>query len=324
MPGPFDEEFTPEEEAALKDTTVPPAEEEGEGNVEEAIAAAGQGKEPAPAAAEEPKPAEGQPQPKPTDEPPVDPAAAEAEDLAAFLEKHKGKTPDELAKLAYQQSKRASKEAATTRQVKQKVGAIAERARTAATKRDLLASAVPDLKERFKQRLAEDPDAATAELFDALIDSKLTEADATVQAARVEDAIQFADSHIPEFGKNWPEMHELGRELGYTDDEINAIDDGRPLVALYLANIAARMMKAGIIDRFGNMLNIPHVEPTPLDPRLAAPDPQRTLGAGGSRGVRGAQTVEQQLNEIAEMTDEQLNKFERDNPGAIEALLKAA
>lgn len=326
MPGPFDEEFTPEEEAALKDTTVPPAEEEGEGNVEQAIVDAGQAKEPdpapAPAPAAEPKPGE-EPPPKPAEEPPVDQAAAEAAELAAFLEKHKGKSVEEMAKIAIQQTKRATKEAATTRQVRQKVGVIAQRARDASERREKIASSVPDLKEKFRSRLAEDPDAAVAELFDGLVDSKLSEADAAVQSARIDDAIEFADSHIPEFGQNWPQMHELANELGFKDEEVDAIDDGRTLVALYLANIAGRLMKSGVIDRLGNIVNLPHIEPTPLDPRLAAPDPQRTLG-GGRQKAGGGESVEAQLNAIAEMTDEELNKFEKDNPGAIDALLKTA
>jgi hypothetical protein len=325
---PFDEEFTPEEEAALNDTTVPPAEEGGEGSVEEAIAAAGQAKtteappEPAPAKAPEPKAGE-EPQPKPAEVPPVDQAAAEAAEFAAFLEKNKGKTPEELARLAFQQTKRATKEAATARQVKTKVGAVAQRVRAAAESREKIASTVPELKEKFRARLAEDPDAAVAELFDGLVDSKLSEADAAVQSARIDDAITFADTYIPEFGQNWPQMHELANELGFKDEEVNAIDDGRTLVALYLANIAGRLMKAGIIDRLGNIQNIPQIEPTPLDPRLSAPDPQPTLG-GGRPKPGGTQSLEEQLNAIAQMSDPELNQFEKDHPGVIDELLKAA
>src|SRR4051794_5477609 len=109
---PFDEEFTPEEEAALQDTTVPPAEEDGEGSVEEAVAAAAQpAPRPAPAAAE-PKPGEpaaAEPAPAAAVQP--TPEEVEEQDLAAFLEKHQGKSPEEVLKLAFQQSKRASREA---------------------------------------------------------------------------------------------------------------------------------------------------------------------------------------------------------------------
>jgi hypothetical protein len=250
----------------------------------------------------------------------VDHAAAEAAELAAFLEKHKDKSPEELARLAFQQSKRASKEAASSRQVRSKVSAIAGRAREAAERRERLAGAAPDLKAQFKARLSEDPDAATAELFEALLDSKLQEADDSAREARVEEAIHFADEHIPEFGRSWPGMLEIAKEVGYSEDEINAIDDGRPLVVLYLASLTGRLMKSGIMDRFGNILNAPQPQPVPLDPRLSAPDPQRTLG-GGSRGVRGAQTIEQQLAEIASMSDEEFDKLD---PATIDALLKAA
>jgi hypothetical protein len=325
--GPFDDEFTPEEEALLKDdTTVPPAEEGGEGSVDDAIAAAQpaaeapkEGEEPKPAAA---APAEGESAPKPADAAPV--VDDEEKALADFLEKNKDKSPEELARLAFQQSKRANKEAAQNRQTRERVGVIAARVKNAAEQRERLATSLPEIKAKFREQLEKDPDAATTALFEALVDNQLSEADAEVQRARVDEAIGFAETHIPEFGKNWPGMHELAREVGYTDDEINAIDDGRPLVTLYLASLAGRLMKSGIMDRFGNIVNVPNIETTPVDPRLSAPDPQRTLGGTGARSTRGSATVEQQLAEIYEMTDEQLNKFERENPGAIDALLKAA
>jgi chemotaxis protein histidine kinase CheA len=320
---PFDEEFSPEEEAALQDANaIPPAEEEGEGSVEEALAAAGQAKEPDPAPAEAPKPGEAPAAeaPKPAEEPP---AQTEEQELAAFLEKHKDKTPEELQRLLFQQTKRASREAADNRRTRSQVSAIAERARAAQARREQLATAAPDLKEKFRQRVGEDPDAAVSELFEAIVDQKLQEADSEVQAARVEEAIQFADAHIPDFGTNWPGMHKLANEIGYSDDEVNAIDDGRPLIALYLASHTARLMKAGIMDRYGNinLEALPGFQATPIDPRLAAPDPQKTLGGGAARGARGAQTVEQQLAEIANMSDEEFNKLD---PAVLDALLKAA
>jgi hypothetical protein len=321
---PFDEEFTPEEEAALQDTTLPPAEEEGEGSVEEAVAAAAQpAPEPeaaAPAAAE----------PKPGEPPAAEPAPAaaqptpeevEEQDLAAFLEKHKGKSPDEVLKLAFQQSKRASREAATNRQVRNQVSAIAERARAASERRAKLEGMAPDVKAAFREKLAADPDAATAELFDQLIDQRVQEADTEAQTARIEEAIHFADAHIPEFGKNWAGMKDLATEVGYTDDELNAIDDGRPLIVLYLASLTGRLMKSGIMDRFGNIVNVPQMETQPLDPRLSGPDPQKTLGGAGARGARGAQSVEQQLQEISQMSDEEFAKLD---DATLNALLKAA
>jgi hypothetical protein len=136
----------------------------------------------------------------------------------------------------------------------------------------------------------------------------MSEADQAVQTARVEEAIVFADTHIPEFPRQWPAMHALANEIGYSNDEINAIDDGRSLIVLSLANHTARLMKAGIMDRFGNIVNVPQLETTPVDPRLAAPDPQRTLGGTGARSTRGSATIEQQLAEMANMSDEEFNE----------------
>lgn len=316
MPGPFDEEFSPEEEAALNDpTAIPPAEDEGEATVEEAVSAAGQAK------------TEAEPAAAPADPAAAEPAAAPAEDeesdLAAFLEKHKGKSPEELARLAFQQSKRANRSEATNRKVNEQVAAIAERARALAEERQRLATEAPTRKSQFREKLASDPDAATAELYDAMVDREVTQADIAARTARIDHAIEFADTHIPEFGKQWAGMQSMAKEIGYSDEELNSIDDGRALVMLSLANHAARLIKAGIMDRSGNLdlSKIPEPTVAPVDPRLAAPDPQKTLGGGGARSARGSQTIEQQLAEIANMSDEEFNKLD---PAVVERLLKAA
>jgi hypothetical protein len=200
--GVFDDEFTPEEEALLKnDAAIPPAEEEGEGSVDDAIAAAAEPAAEAPKG-EEPKPAAAAPaaeEPKPADPAPV--VDDEEKALADFLEKNKDKTPEELARLAFQQSKRANKEAAQNRQVREKVGVIAQRAKHAAEQRERIATSLPDIKAKFREQLEKDPDAATTALFEALVDKQMSEADQAVQTARVEEAIVFADTHIPEFGE---------------------------------------------------------------------------------------------------------------------------
>jgi hypothetical protein len=77
---------------------------------------------------------------------------------------------------------------------------------------------------------------------------------------------------------------------------------------LSLANHSARLMKAGVMDRFGNidLAKIPSGEAEPTDPRLTAPDPQKTLGGRAAGSTRGAQTIEQQLATIEQMSDAEL------------------
>lgn len=322
--GPFDDELSPEEEALLKnDTAIPPAEEEGEGSVEEAIAAAQQTEtDPKPAAEPDPAP---EADPKPAAQTPEEEAAAEERDLATFLEKHKGKTPEELARLAFQQSKRATKSEAQNRQVNARLEDIAANARALAERRDRLAAEAAARKTQFREKLTSDPDAATAELHDAIVDRELTEAEERARAARYDQAIVFADSHIPDFGKQWPGMQTLAKEFGYSDQELDQIDDGRALVMLSLASHAARLMKAGVMDRSGNidLSKIPAPTADPTDPRLTVPEPQKTLGGRGA-STAGAQTIEQQLAAIANMSDAELTKFEQENPGKIEELLRKA
>lgn len=320
MAGPFDDELTPEEEALLRaDQTVPPP-EDGEGTVEQAVTEA----EPTPTPTPEAQPAAAE-QPPTEQQPAPSQAEAEAEDkaFADWLEKNKDKSPEELQRLAFQQSKRANRSEAGNRQVREQVAALAERARRAAATRDEVAKTAPQLREEFNQRLQSDPDAATQWLFDQMVNQQVSQADAEAQSARIDEAIGFADAHIPNFGTQWPGMHSLARELGYSDDEVNAIDDARPLITLYLASKTAALMKAGIMDRYGNLTSVPQPEPQPVDPRLAAPTPQRTLG-GGARSTRANASLEQQLADIANMSDAELTAFETANPGAIDNLLRQA
>ncbi|MGL6044377.1 MAG: hypothetical protein ACRC1J_10670, partial [Sandaracinobacteroides sp.] len=116
MPGPYDETLTAEESDVLKelesDTTLPPPDDSGE----QAPAAA----EPAPAA--------------PASAPAPVAAAAELPDpeLAAFLEKHKDKTAEELAKIAFDQHKRSTAAAASARTANKSVTDFQARLQAAA------------------------------------------------------------------------------------------------------------------------------------------------------------------------------------------------
>lgn len=315
MPGPFDDELTPEEEALLKTDALPPAEEEGEGTVADAVAEA----EAQPAA--ETKPAEPTPADPPAAETPT-PEADEDAALAEFLEKHKDKSPEELTRLAFQQSKRASREAAQNRQTRDQVSALADRARRAAEARQSTAADIEAQKQAFRERLTTDPDAAVTELFDSLQNNRLAAADANVIAARQEEAIAFADTHIADFGNQWTGMKGLANELGYSDAEMDNIDDGRALVVLSLANHAARLMKAGIMDRAGNidMSKVPTADLAPVDPRLAAPSPQPTMG-GGRGGAKTNPSVTEQLNDLLSLSDEDFNKLD---PKVLEDLMRKA
>lgn len=297
--GPFDDELTPEEEAVLAaEPVIPPPDDN-----EEAAPAAEPVAAPAPDAAPEPA------------------AEPEDEELKAFLERNKDKSPEDLAKLAWQQQKRANKESARSRVINDQVGALATRAQAAMKAREEAAAAAPTLKQQFRERLTTDPDAATAEMFDQMVDRRVEAADAEAQQARIDQALGFADTYIPDFGKNWPHMHSLANELGYADNELDTLDDGRALVMLSLANHSARLMKAGVMDRNGNIVAAPTSALQPVDPRLAAPDPQRTLGTGGARSTKSSQSLEQQLSDMLALSPAEFDKLD---PAIFESLMRQA
>ena len=311
MPGPFDDELTPDEEKLLREnSSLPPAEDD-----EENAPSADRAKEEA-APADASKPEEA---PKAEDQP----AAEEDEDaeVAAFLEKHRGKSPEELARIALQQTKRANKEAASGRVMRENLSAITERVKAAAAARAEAEKTAAERKTQFRERLSSDPDAATADLHDKLVDSEVAAARAAEAQARVDAAIEFGSAHIPEFDKRWPQMQSTLEEIGFAPEELDGINDGRTLVVAYLATIAANAIKAGLMDRSGT-ITAPQPQPVAeivTDPRLKGPDPVKTLGSTGGRSTKGAASVEQQLADLANMPEDEFNKLD---PSIIEGLLK--
>ena len=307
----YDDELTTEEEEILKAGIAPPAADEGDPPTPtDAPAAADPAADPAavvdPAAVADPAAA-----PVPTDE---------DKELAAFLERHKGKSSEELAKLALQQSKRASRSEFQARNAASMVQNLADRAAAARARKDELAAAAEAKKTGFRDKLASDPDAATAELYDLRVDGEIAEADAELARVGYQQAAAFAVQHIPEFAQTWPEMHGIANEFGYTDDELDQISDGRQLVMLGLATYAARAIKSGLMDNRGR-LTIPQAGTPAMDPRLAAPDALASVG--GTRGVAGGSTLtnEQELARLYALPDAEFNKIPDE---VINALLKQA
>jgi hypothetical protein len=282
---PYADHFTPEEETAAaafeKSTEVPPPEDG------EAPAA-----DPAAAAAPPPPPPPPPPAPAPAVDPaaaPADPAAAAAAAAAAagtstddpefkaWWDKHKDKSPEEIARLAFQQGKRANREGFTARKTQEQLDDVARRAA------ETLAARKTDIENRrkaFDEKLKDDPDAAAKEVNDRLLDEELARAEADAHVTRVDTAIGFAETYIPDFRTEYPQIRSFGEEIGYSKAELNGITDGRDIVTLNLARLAGNLIKAGVIDVRGQFLKAPEpIAQVPTDPRLTAPAPVTTLSS---------------------------------------------
>lgn len=313
----YDDEITPEEQAALdahmKDGAVPPPDEaEGKGAVAAAIAeAATTGVAPAPAPAAPAPPAPPAPADAPAAEPVVDP------ELAGWLEKNKDKTPEELATLAFNADKRARKEGFKARTTVDQLRGVSERAAAAL---DARRAAAETEKAAFAARLAEDPDAVALEQNSQRIDADIAAAEADLHNAKLDEAIGFAETYIPDFQKNAPQVFGFGEEIGYSKEELGRITDGRDIVTLNLARLAGGLIKAGVIDVAGNFLSAP-VPVAATDPRLNPPAPVATLGAAPARPGGAATGIEQKLTDIANLSDAEFDKLSSEE---LENLTRAA
>jgi hypothetical protein len=293
---PFDDDLTDEERAELEafENTTPPADiDDADPN-------------PAPAPAQEP-PAQQQ---APADD------GNEPDDIEAFKAKYAGKTPEELIQIAYAQSKRANKVGFEARQTGETLKQFQERARAVLEqKKQQAAGTLEGLEARraaLKQKIQDDPDAATAEIMEMLLDRDKQAVQSEVEAAEVEaqvqEALAFAGQYIPEFHTRAPQMFSTAVELGFQPEEVHAIRDGRQLVVLHLATAAANAMKAGLMDRFGNFTAPQPGTNQPTDPRLQADNPPNGFGRKPAP-AGGARSQQDQLNDLLNMSDADLAKL---------------
>lgn len=332
--GAYDEPALTADETALVDAwekggAVPPAEDNDAAPISLADAAREAGQEPAPAPAATPVPPP-PPPPPPASPPPPAPAPAagdpppapapvdEAADRAAFLEKHKDKSPAELADLLYQQSKRAGRAEFQGRQTQAQLQQIQTRAREALQRRT---TDIQTRRAAFQQKLKDDPDAAALELHEAMLGKELTEAEQEERATRIDTALALAAQAIPDFNRNIVETLNFGQEMSYSREELGNITDGRDLVTLFLASRFANLVKAGVCDVAGNFLKAPSaIAEQPTDPRLNVPPAPATLTGSGRTGGGGA-TVDDQLAGMMALSDADFDKLD---PAALESLLRQA
>lgn len=193
----------------------------------------------------------------------------------------------------------------------------AEEERTAFVARaaEVLAARRADIAARraaFDQQLQDDPDAATRALAEQQFTAEELQAQAEAEAAerdlRLDQAFQLASSAIPDLPERVKDIYAFGGEMNFTPEELNAIDDGRQLVTLYLASLTGNLMRAGMIDIRGNLLQAPPAVQT-TDPRLTTPAVPRTLNGTPPRPTDAAKTPEQTMADLLNMTEADFAKL---------------
>lgn len=303
------------------DNTVPPADEQ-EGAPQAAPAATPAPPEPAAPAA-----------PAPASPPvPADPAASappatpteqtEDERFAAWRAQHEGKSPEELARLAFNQTQRASGAEARARTANQSLQAINDRVAQAKERAAAARQAIADRQKQFDEQLQADPDAATKALRAERDAADLAAIDAEEHGARVDAAIGLASTAFPDFEQRAPAVYGFGGEMGYSKEELAGISDGRDLVVLTMAEGMARLMKAGLVDARTMQLTAtppPVVDPTPTDPRLTAPAPVATLSSTPARPANSGKGAITQATDILGMSDADFAKLP---PAELDALMR--
>lgn len=297
-----DESLTPDEEAELRraeaNADLPPPED-------------GEQRPPAddtaPAPADPPAPAE----PKPEDDKPTEdkapPEPTDEEAFKAFLEKHKDKSPEELLRLAHDQSKRANAEAFQRRQTGDTLKTLQARVADAVKRGADRRAEIARKREDFDKRLKLDPDSATKEVFERQLADEEAAIEADEQGARIDAAVGLAREAFPEFDQVAPYTRNFATTL-YSPEEVDAIDDGRHLIVLELARRFAQGYRQGLWSLDGRPL-IETKAVDDSDPRLAKPDTVSTLSSAPARSGSGGKTPAQLAAEVARMSEAEFAKF---------------
>lgn len=231
-----------------------------------------------------------------------------------------GKTPEELAKIAFQQTQRASREAFENRKRGETLEQINTRVRQAGERAAAERQRIADERTAFAERLASDPDAATKDLHERQMSEREAQVASDEQAARVDAAIGLASQAVPDFQERAPSVYAFGGEMGYSKEELARISDGRDLVVLSLADMAARHIKSGRMNMRGELMPEPQpVADTPTDPRLTAPTPIPSLSSTPARPAASGKTATAQAIDLANMSDADFAKIPQ---AELDALMK--
>lgn len=243
-----------------------------------------------------------------------------AGDWEAFLAKHKGKSPEELAKLAFQQQKRANREAYDGRQSHERLQSLLDRIQQT---RDARLQEVQQKRTDFDKRINEDPDAALREAHSERLAEQerqiAEQADREAFQARAAQAIDIASRAIPNFHEEAPKIADWAQnEMGFTAEEVAGIADARMIGTLYLARMAGNLMKAGIINPDGTMGQLPQSVKSNSNGTEGNAQRRSSFGKQPARGSQPSKSFEDQLEDVANMSEADFAKLD---DAQLEALL---
>ena len=263
---------------------------------------------------EQPEPEQREPEQR--QEPAEQPQEAPDEEFRQFLEKHKDKSPEELARLAWQQDK-ARREARGRE--KEAVLAIQrvqqELVERAARRREQIEKE----RQEFDNALVNDPDQAARMAFEAAQKARIEREEAEQRALLDAQYQQMYRQMIPDFDQVAPQMAEFAvKRMNYAPEEALQISDPRDLALVDMAWRFQRLIDAGVVDRRGNVIagNIQQEAPS----RIAVPAAPKTLGSIGGQAPGRQPTLQERVAAIINMDDSEFaNLGQKD----LEEILRA-
>lgn len=175
-----------------------------------------------------------------------------ASSFEEFAKMHAGKSPEEILKLAYNQSNariEARREAKDAREETRQTAELLQKVQTRISEAfQNKQKEIQEKREAFQARLNADPDAATQELHDRLLREEEEAAQQQARTEWVETQRRVLHSIIPDFDqRNDTIVRFANGVMGYTPDELKGAVDYRDLVTLDMAERFYSAVNRGLI-----------------------------------------------------------------------------
>jgi hypothetical protein len=249
---------------------------------------------------------------------PPAPGANEEDEFKEFLAKHQGKSPEELARIAFDQNKRAAREGFNARQTQQQFDELNDRAKLLERSQAVDRAAPP----KFEERLRADPDGATKDLHEAAANRRRAarRGSSPHPSAGCGDNARYTGAASPPRDaqgrlrlRRGDELHARGaeRDLGWSRSR-----------RARLGEAVCRSVKAGIVDLRGNLLIQAPEAVSQTDPRLKPPPAAvQTLSSAPARTPLPRNRSAEQMADLLRLPDDEFAKLD---PKLVETLLNAA
>lgn len=247
------------------------------------------------------------------------------EEFNSFLERHKGKSQEELLQLAYNQNRARQEARQESKQRGENLNALMERINQARQQKQQQGQ---QERQQFEQELQNDPDSATRKLFERMKQQEEQQFEQQAWSEFVQEQTRRTREAIPDFDEAKEDIAKYAVEnLGYDPQEVAQAADSRAFIAVDKSRRFDALVNQGVIDQRGNPVQTAQggnqgnqqaaEQISRMQGQKQAP---RSLSSARGKGTDGGNSLQARAKELISMDDEDFTAAADDNE--INKLLK--